>query len=162
VTGADGGPIRVQDARVRISVLGVTQAGESVMLSPPVGADGRWEAQLPPGQYRAQATLEFGWNGSAYRVDLHPLQDNTRDRPAADGLVNDFEWRLSGLRPGAVEDPAKTTSWYGGAVTMGFEFYREDLKQPCSRSSRAGRWPTAARPRPSPTSASSTPARRGS
>ena len=136
VLGPDGGPIRAPGAVVTVSVAAVTGRGESVSFSPPVAADGTFDMKLIPGIYHAPyADMQLPVaGGKSYRIRLHPIPYDMKDTPSEQGLVRDFQWRLTGHIPGRDPDPSDHTRWYGGSVKMLFQTYREDtgksVKQP--------------------------------
>ena len=93
-----GQPIQVPGARVRIMVSGISErSGERVNYQPPVDGSGRYSIPLVAGIYHPiRAEAEISFNGSTYNFELHPVQPNDSDRPAAPGIVQDFVWKLSG------------------------------------------------------------------
>ncbi|MEZ0230335.1 MAG: hypothetical protein ACAI25_17060 [Planctomycetota bacterium] len=128
VLGHDGGPIRVKDAQVSVRVTGVTGRGEQVSFTPPVAADGTFDLKLIEGIYHAPtAELRLPVNGKTFVFRLHPVPQDTTDTPSAEGIVRDFQWKLSGTRPGYDPDPTSGACWYGASLTLSFRQYRNDL-----------------------------------
>ncbi len=129
-----GRPIAAPGARCLIGVEGISEkSGEKVDYAPGVRPDGTYEARLVDGVYHPiRAVLEVAWNGSSYRFDLDPVQDDTADRDSKDGIVQDFVWRLSGphFRYRQNPDPKSWTHWYGASVRLSPSGYRNDLSQP--------------------------------
>lgn len=129
ILGPDGKPFTLKDAKVKLSVNGVSGRGENVGFSPPIDEQGAWDIELPPGHFSAHATMECDWKGRRYIFTLHPMQDNTVSRPSAAGFVQDFQWRIQGVTFGSTEDQTNHTHWYGSTLGMCFQGYREDQKK---------------------------------
>ena len=117
VLGPDGGPIRVKDAQVTVQVTAVTGHGEQVSFTPPVATDGTFDLELVEGIYHAPtAELKLPVNGKTFVFRLHPIPQDTSDTPSGEGLVRDFQWKLSGTRPGDDPDGALAAALSGGAA----------------------------------------------
>jgi hypothetical protein len=114
ITDARGKPI--PGAEFTVSIRGTTIAGERTSFSPPVDKDGRYAQRVPAGVYAISARMIYEYNGKRYTLDLHPDDDQRRERTyeSRDGVVKDFRWRTTGLEPG--EDAANQYYWYGGRV----------------------------------------------
>lgn len=131
IAGADGKPITVaQD--YALHVRGVSEAGEKVSYSPAVKADGTYVQKVVPGSYRIErATVKVPVGGTPYDFPLEPVGNLwNKSRDAADGIEQDYVWRVTGKKPDVDGDPNNHTHWYGMSIGMTFSIYREDLKQP--------------------------------
>lgn len=114
-TDAAGNPL----AGVEVSIYGTTLAGgEDVQFDVKTGADGRYELDLPAGNYASSAYWDFTFNGRRYRQELHPVKGHWDDEPSRDGIVRDFVWRLSGLHPRYERSEGETYAYYGGAANV--------------------------------------------
>lgn len=87
----------------------------SQQISTDIG--GHYAANVASGHYRVDATIRLVFDGATFDLPLCPV------RPAHDIAVNDnrgavenFVWRLSGLKPGA--DPNQTDSYYGAHLWL--------------------------------------------
>jgi hypothetical protein len=132
VLGQDGKPISVQGAKVTLAIYVVSsKSGEKISYSPKVNADGSYEQKLVDGAYSFSfAHLEVPFNGKHFMFDLYPVgEDDKSDRDSEKGIVQDYTWKLTGLRPGQDADESNFTRWYGGSVNMQFGSYRNDIKK---------------------------------
>ncbi len=132
VLGQDGKPISVQGAKISVSIYGVSsKSGEKVSYNPRINADGSYEQKLVDGTYAfGGARIDLPFNGKRYVFELYPVgEDDRSDRESEKGIVQDYTWKLTGLRPGEDADESNFTKWYGGSVRMQFGFYRDDLKK---------------------------------
>jgi hypothetical protein len=132
VLGQNGVPVALPGARIAINLRGISHEGGRRIdtYREIAGADGTFEFALEPGMYRPlEAFIEVPFNNRQYRFHLHPVHDSFgQGQESGQGIAQDFEWRLSGLRPKQPADPARPESWYGASILMRFIPYREDLK----------------------------------
>lgn len=102
-----GQPIKV--GRVQAQLLGVSQAGEKIAIDLPVDATGRYEGQIPAGNYAVVARLATSFGGKPCTFELDPVGGKVPDQAARNGVVGDFRWQLVGPRP---ETSATSSSPY--------------------------------------------------
>jgi hypothetical protein len=132
VYGEGGKTITAPGAKIQISLFGVSgKSGEKVYYTPKVNPDGTYQQKLVDGSYRfSPATINVSFDGKHYLIPLEPVGDDAQtDRESDKGIVQDFVWKLHGLRAGQDADEAKFTNWYGASVTAQFQSYREDTKK---------------------------------
>jgi hypothetical protein len=132
VLGPDGKPITVPGAKISVFLHGVSvKSGEKVSYMPPVGANGIYTQKVADGSYAfTGARLELSYGGQQFAFPLDPVGDDRANRDSADGIVQDYVWKLRGARPGVTVDENNHTAWYGASIKMLFNTYREDLKKP--------------------------------
>jgi hypothetical protein len=124
VTTAEQQPIKAQGAVIEVRIRGVSQkSGENITYAAQPGPDGHYQVKLAPGRFQATATLTVPFGGETFRYDLAPAgpKPATADQDSADGPVFNFEWRLSGLQPGAKNDPTNWANWIGGPVDVKYD-----------------------------------------
>ena len=126
-----GAPIAVPGAKVTVALWGVSsKSAEKVYYTPPVQADGTYEQKLVEGSYKySGAQLDVLFKGEHFLLNLEPVGDDKSDRDSTKGIVQDYVWKLTGLRPRAEAKEENFTNWYGASVTMKFDGYRNDLKK---------------------------------
>jgi hypothetical protein len=132
VLGQEGKPITAQGAKISLAIYGISsKSGEKVSYNPKINADGSYEQKLVDGTYSfGGARIDVPFNGKHYVFDLYPVgEDDRSDRESEKGIVQNYTWKLTGLRPGEDADESNFTKWYGGSVRMQFSFYREDTKK---------------------------------
>jgi hypothetical protein len=61
------------------------------------------------------------------RIPRPSFRAYTQVEEAGTGLVQDFVWRLSGTRPGAILDPEKPEAWIGGSLQPNYVSLRQDI-----------------------------------
>jgi hypothetical protein len=107
-------------AGVEVTVSGTTLAGERSSFYPKTNAQGVFSTPVPDGIYTTRAEVKTIYNGQNYIFALHPL-DGDHDLPqdSRKGVVEDYVWRLSGLRTAIAEDKAKPWNYYGAEVQGG-------------------------------------------
>lgn len=108
-------------AGVEISIYGTTIAGANASFEATTGADGRFSQRVPDGIYGVGASLKKKFNEQNYVFYLHPNDGVSAKRhDAGKGIVKEFTWKISGLKPGEVagEEGAHTEprKYYGGYV----------------------------------------------
>jgi hypothetical protein len=80
-------------------------------ISTTTNADGYYRVQVPPGSWRVYAAITVTYNGRKFKkIDLHP--DNADSFAGADGVVRNFQWKLTG------EKPEPLVGYYGGPVNL--------------------------------------------
>lgn len=119
VTSAAGAPL----AGVEVRAYGTTMAGESVSRSFATDADGRYGGRLPDGIYGVSSEYHVRFNGHDYRYALDPADGVTGKRhDAAEGIVKNFVWKISGLKPGQQAGRpgsyGEGNKYYGGYVSV--------------------------------------------
>lgn len=100
-----------------VTISGLSNVGHSTRFSPKTDAQGIFSTSLPNGLYTTSAEVKTTYNGQDYTFELHPL-DGEHDVPqdSRKGIVEDYVWRLSGLKPGESEDPTDLRKYYGRSV----------------------------------------------
>ena len=136
VSMADGSPPRGDIKDITISIQGVSEAGERVQYSPAVGTDGAYKQKVVPGQYSfSQGRISVIYNGSVqFDLPLEPVGGLWRkDRDAADGIVQDWVWKVTGPTPYGISegsDPTNATHWYGMSIQLKPAGWRNDTNKP--------------------------------
>jgi hypothetical protein len=130
-----GDAINVPGAKIVVSIAGVSdKSGEKVYYTPKINPDGSYEQKLVDGSYHfSDAWIQVPFDGKQFRFELEPVGDDKADRDANQGIVQDFIWKVSGLRPGQEKDEANFTNWYGVSVNMQFQSYRNDIRKSVSK-----------------------------
>ncbi|MBL9190222.1 MAG: hypothetical protein JNK23_22260 [Opitutaceae bacterium] len=132
VTFEGGKPITGDVQDYHISIEGVSEAGEKISYSPIV-KNGAYKQRLVPGDYRfgrARIMVKFG--ETVYTLELVPVGPNwNKSQDAAEGIVQDFVWKPTGLREtyGAKPDPNNATHWHGLNLGMRFQTWRSDANK---------------------------------
>jgi hypothetical protein len=139
LTEESGGPIVAKDAKLTVSLWGISgKGGEKVYYTPQVNADGTYEQKLAEGAYAYDgAKIEVPFEGKHFIFDLEAVKNDSLDQVGADhldrdsskGIEQNYVWKVRGVRPGRDPDERLFTSWYGGSVTMQFTGYREDIRK---------------------------------
>ena len=142
VLGADGKSVALPGVRIEVQVGGFLASNlASVTETFEAGPDGVYVKKLRPGTYRQPtARIEFPFRDKTYRLPLVPVRGGQSgsgggsgggggQQESADGLVQDFAWRLSGPRPGVMFDKQRPDTWIGGAAAIEYHSYREDLRR---------------------------------
>jgi hypothetical protein len=131
----DRSPLTGDVKDIAIGLSGISAAGERVSYGPEVGADGRYRQRIAPGQYRfggSQLTVRLGER--EFRLPLEPVGERwNRNRDAAEGIVQDFVWKTTGLTPygrASGPDPNNHTHWYGVHVRVAWQTWRADTRKP--------------------------------
>jgi hypothetical protein len=117
VTDSAGNPIK--GAELEVSCYGTTlRGGERSEFRLEVDDNGNFEQELPDGLYACTAYVYKNFEGSRFRQQLFPLDEKPDQTklPSKAGIVKDFQWRLTGLRPGG--DPKHTFAHYGGVIRV--------------------------------------------
>lgn len=74
-------------------------------------ANGYYRVEVPQGAWRVYAQMEINYNGKRFKkIELHP--DNARSFSGTDGVVCNFQWKLTG------EKPIPMVGFYGGLVNL--------------------------------------------
>lgn len=133
VSMEDGSPPRGDIKDIAISISGVSEAAVNVQYSPAVQEDGTYRQKVSPGQYVFNTSrISVIANGNQFDLPLEPVgRFWNKDRDAADGIVQDFVWKVTGPTPYGQSEglsPANHTHWYGMSVGLSPEIYREDIK----------------------------------
>jgi hypothetical protein len=130
VVGEDGKPIAVAED-ISINVYGVSEAGEKVSYSPAVKADGTYRQKLVPGSYRiGRSMIKVRHGEDVFSFPLVPEGNlYKKDRDAADGIEQNFVWKVTGSTQEGEADPNNHTHWHGMSIGMRFNTYRDDLKK---------------------------------
>lgn len=131
VTMADGSPITAQGADISIDIVGTTEVGARVSYSPPVNPDGTYRQKLAAGFYTfGVCTIELPFEGRKYAFRIEPVGNlHQKDREAAQGIVQDFVWKLTGPQLRNDGDVNNHTMWYGGSVGVRFGTWRNDINK---------------------------------
>lgn len=132
VTFEDGSPITGDVRDYMISISGISEAGEKVGYTPIV-KDGTYMQKLVPGQFRFNAgKIKVRFAEADFMLDLVPVGPNwDKNQDSADGIVQDFVWKPTGLREtyGEQANPNNATHWHGLNVGLLFQTWRSDTKQ---------------------------------
>lgn len=133
VLGADGKPIALPDVRIEIVHVGLLDDGRDSKTTSAVEArpaDGVYVARLKPGTYlQPTGRIEFSFNRNRYRLPLSLRPPEAKRQDAADGVMQDFVWKLDGNRPGEKGDKTRPESWIGGSISPEYQSYRRDLNR---------------------------------
>lgn len=136
VTFEGGKPITGEIDDYIISIHGVSEAGEKVSYTPIV-KNGTYKQKLVPGQFRfGTSKIKVRFGEQVYAFDLVPVGRNwNKNQDAAEGIVQDFVWKPTGLREtyGAKPDPNNATHWHGMNVGMRFQTWRSDTNKTPTR-----------------------------
>ncbi|WP_145361092.1 hypothetical protein [Alienimonas californiensis] len=129
----DESPIVAEVKDFFVSIEGVSEAGERVSYAPAVQDDGAYTQKLAPGQYTfGTSRIAVVFDGQEHLLPLEPVGRLAgKDRDAADGIVQDFVWKPTGVTPygqSQGSDPNNHTHWYGMHVRLSADGYRNDLK----------------------------------
>ena len=137
VSMEDGSPPRGDIKDIAISISGVSEAAVNVHHAPAVQEDGSYRQKVSPGQYRfGPSRISVVANGVRFDLPLEPVGRLwNKDRDAADGIVQDFVWKITGPTPDGIAEglnPANHTHWYGMSINLSPSIYREDIKGPAA------------------------------
>lgn len=106
---------------VRIFMKGVTLAGgQNTETFAKTKADGSYSMRVPAGVYAVYATHTATFNDQDFKLSLEALDGESDQQDSTEGVVEDFVWKIKGLRPG---EKAKATierewnyAYYGARV----------------------------------------------
>lgn len=135
VLGEDGKPVSIPEARLQVDIVGVSDATNRIVeYHAVVGPDGNYAEKIDKGTYRqVSGRVEFPFSPFGeviyYRMPLHPTTQPAHVDDGAKGIVRDFVWKLSGLKPGQTPDPEYADAWYGAPITLRYRGFRADLGQ---------------------------------
>ncbi len=106
-------------AGVRISVSGVSDAGQKVSFSTKTDAAGVYAVKVPSGNYLVGLAL---WDTTAgginYNLPLHPTDGDKDTVPSRPGIVENFVLKLTGkIHPN--RNASHFLDFYGGSFTVG-------------------------------------------
>ena len=106
---------------VVVTISGLAMVGHTTRFSPKTNAQGVFSTPLPDGLYTTSAEVKATYNDQSYTFELHPL-DGEHDVPqdSRKGIVEDYVWRLSGLKPGQAEDGEDIRKYYGSSIIARF------------------------------------------
>jgi hypothetical protein len=135
LTEQSGVPITAKDAKLTVSLWGISdKSGGRISYTPQVNADGTYEQKIDDGMYTYDgAKIDVPFNGKHFIFDLEPVGDDHLDRDSRKGIVQNYVWKLHGVRPGRDADEKLFTSWHGASITMQFQGYREDIRKPVAK-----------------------------
>lgn len=129
ITFEDGKPITGDVQDYIISIEGVSEAGQRISYTPIV-KNGAYRQKLAAGQFRfGRGTIKVKFGETVYTKELVPVGPNwSKSQDAADGIVQDFVWKPTGLREtyGAKPNPNNATHWHGLNIGMSFQRWRSD------------------------------------
>ena len=108
-------------AGVKIFIKGVTMAGgEKTETFTKTKADGTYSIRVPDGSYSVYADYAVDAYDESYSFRIEALDGESDTQDSKDGVVEDFVWKIQGLRP---DKKAKATSedewnysYYGGRI----------------------------------------------
>lgn len=109
----------------------LTAVGEGSNLYPPIAPDGTFKLKLPQGLfYPPRATMTFSFEGKNYFADLDPVNPVQGTRNGTEGIVQNFVWRITGPKPGALNpDVNNATHWFGFTTPVLFMPYADDTQK---------------------------------
>jgi hypothetical protein len=117
ILGPDGKPLRAPGVRIEVTVAGVREDAQTVNLKFEAKPDGTYVRKLDNGTYTSVAArIEFPFDDHTYRLPLVPVNGSDPRQDAAVGVVQDFAWKLTGLRPGARPEAERADPWLGGSI----------------------------------------------
>jgi hypothetical protein len=131
VLGQDGKAITATGVKCTVSINGISSAGEKIVYTPAVAADGSWKAELVAGTYkRPRASLKAPFEERVFEYELVPSAAEG-DFKGADGLVCDFTWKVRDPKPHHEEnaDPGNWTHYFGGMLGVTFDRFPEGKPQ---------------------------------
>jgi hypothetical protein len=134
VTMADGKPLAGDIKDITVSIYGVSEAAERVQYSPAVKPDGTYRQKVSGGQYAFHTShITVLGNNNEFRYPLEAVGNLwSKNRDAADGIVQDFVWKVTGPTPYGQSnglDPNNATHWYGMCIGLRADGYRNDIKK---------------------------------
>ncbi|HUU22158.1 MAG TPA: carboxypeptidase-like regulatory domain-containing protein, partial [Phycisphaerae bacterium] len=101
ITDARGKPIKAKDVKLSAAAGGTTMAGRTAGYNLAVAEDGTFCQQVPDGVYNVTARVKVKFNGVTVYYDAHPVDGvAVVSLSSAPGIIREFRWRLTGLRPG--------------------------------------------------------------
>ena len=134
VTLPDGKPIPGDVRDVTVAIVGITEAGQNVSLSPVVKDDGSYVQRVTKGLYSFNTgEVKVGYNGVEFVLPLEPVgRFWQKRRESEEGITQDFVLRYTGPTPYGQStglDPQNATHWYGVSFSLQWQSYRQDLKR---------------------------------
>lgn len=126
VVTAAGDPV----SGAQIEIVGTLSSKEQYLrYEPRTDADGRYRAEVDPGEYAVSGSYMTDYHGQRYTFDLHPQGGDDSTVVVGDGEVQrDFVWQISGRRAGAEGAGDQADAFYGGSVD--FSIYDVFLESP--------------------------------
>ncbi|BCM91504.1 hypothetical protein IAD21_03379 [Abditibacteriota bacterium] len=95
-------------AGIKIFIKGITMAGgQNTETFTKTKANGAFSIRVPDGSYTVYASHEVDAYDESYRFRLEALDGESDMQDSKDGVVEDFVWKIQGLRP---DEKAKATS----------------------------------------------------
>jgi hypothetical protein len=134
VTMEDGQPLRGNIKDIQISIYGVSEAAERVNYSPAVKPDGTYRQKVAGGQYAFNTGRVVVLHGDIeFAFPLEAVGNLwNKNRDAADGIVQDFVWKVTGPTPYGRSDglnPANATHWHGMSIGLRADGWRNDINK---------------------------------
>ncbi len=134
VTLPDGKPIPGDVRDVTVAIVGITEAGQNVTLTPIVKDDGSYVQRVTKGLYSFNTgEVKVGYNGVEFVLPLEPVgRFWQKRRESEEGITQDFVLRYTGPTPSgqaAGLQPQNATHWYGVSFSLQWQSYRQDLKR---------------------------------
>jgi len=134
VTLPDGKPIPGDVRDVTVAIVGITEAGQNVTLSPLVKEDGSYVQRVTKGLYSFNTgEVKVGYNGIEFVLPLEPVgRFWQKRRESEEGITQDFVLRYTGPTPAGQAvglQPQNATHWYGVSFSLQWQSYRQDLKR---------------------------------
>lgn len=132
ITRPDGTPIAIPGVEYEVAIVGVTGVGENTRVLADVAADGTFKQRLPAGLFQpALGTITVPFEGKSYKLWLEPVAPYTGRRDSAEGIRQDFVWRITGTHPDARNPhPNNVKDWYGCTFPVSYSAFRSDIQQP--------------------------------
>ncbi len=108
-------------ANVRMFFKGVTlQGGQNTETLTKTKADGSYSMRVPQGMYSVYAEHSVDANEQIYKFQLEALDGDSDTQDSTEGVVEDFVWKIQGLRPGQKAKATSEREWnyayYGARV----------------------------------------------
>jgi hypothetical protein len=125
--GTNPGPALGKVTGIALDSQGHPLAGAEITVCNPVffdscvggttGADGHYSVDLQPTNvWTVYASIKKTYDGKTYCLDLSPT-GSTDTFSSSDGAVRNFQWKLTGQRPGE-SDTTQFSSFYGAGLSV--------------------------------------------
>lgn len=106
---------------VQIFMKGVTLAGgENTETFTKTKADGTYSMRVPPGLYAVYATHTVMFAEEKHALRLEALDGESQQQDSTEGVVEDFVWKINGLRPDELAKATSERTWnyayYGARI----------------------------------------------
>lgn len=103
-----------------IRIFGVSDAGEKVGYDVKADASGRYSTKVASGVYSVRASANLTFEGRPWTLDLHPTDNDDTDLNSSNGIVKNFQLKLTGLPPRLADQAENSTAYYGAYIAVDF------------------------------------------